>query len=335
MPAPSESDATTASQPPSSASPRRVLITGGNGNIGRLIAEELLALGMQVLKFDIPGTEPENTQDGETVVIGDIRDQTTVRKLFIDFKPDTVIHLASLLSGSSAANPSAAWDINANASFHLLTLAVEFNANRFFFASSIATYGDQVPDPMPEDTPQWPTNLYGATKVAVERAGVFFKAEHGLDFRCLRFPLVFSPFAPPAAVTAFPSHAFRAAANPSYSDTFRIPVNPNVGMSSMLLNDVITGTVKFVLADAAKLTQPAYSLHGYFVSAQDVIDEIQSRVPNFKMEFVVDEFVNELLSAWPNIIVDDTARRDWGWAPQYDFKASADWLMDYFQAQHS
>jgi len=188
---------------------------------------------------------------------------------------------------------------------------------------------------MPEDTPQWPSNLYGATKVAVERAGVYFKQARGLDFRCLRFPLVFSPFAPSTAVTAFPSHAFRAASDATYRDTFIVPVAADVGVSSMLLNDVITGTVKFLTAEPSTLTQPAYSLHGYFVSAGEVIAEIQRRVPTFKAETKIDPVVNELLSAWPNVLIDDSARRDWGWAPEYDFPATADWMMDYFAAVNS
>ncbi len=325
----------TSNQHASGAPFKRVLITGGNGNIGRLIADELLKLGVAVVKFDIPGTEPETLHDAETVVVGDIRDKEQVRKLFSDHQPDAVIHLASLLSGSSAESPSAAWEINANASFHLLELAVEFNVNQFFFASTMATYGNDVPDPMPEDTPQWPANLYGATKVAVERAGVYFKQAHGLDFRCLRFPLVFSPFAPASAVTAFPSHAFKAASKPDFKDTFIFPVEPHVGVSSMLLSDVITGTIKFLLTDKAKLTRHTYSVHGYFVSAQNVLDEIQRRVPSFKAEFVIDETVNDLLSAWPNVVVDESARKDWGWAPEFDFQASADWLMHYFQSDHA
>lgn len=312
---------------------KRALITGGNGNLGRLIAEDLLDLGVSVVKFDVPGTEPATTRDGETIVLGDIRDRDQVRSLFTEQRPDAVIHLASLLSGSSAQNPGAAWDINANASFHLLELATEFEVSQFFFASTMATYGSGVPDPMPEDTEQWPTNLYGATKVAVERAGVYFKQAHGLDFRCLRFPLVFSPFAPQSAVTAFPSHAFKAASDPSYNGVFTFPVRPDVGVSSMLLNDVITGTVRFMLSDKAKLTQPAYSVHGYFVSAGEVLEEIQRRVPSFRAKFVIDETVNNLLSAWPNVLVDDGARRDWGWAPEFDFTSSADWLMNYFKAQ--
>lgn len=311
---------------------QKALITGGNGNLGRLIARELMDRGVSVVKFDIPGTEPDETGDNETIIIGDIRDKAALHAVFETHQPDAVIHLASLLSGSSAADPNAAWEINATASFELLTLATTFQVKQFFFASTMATYGTNVPDPLPEDTPQWPSNLYGATKVAVERAGVFFKQEHDLDFRCLRFPLVFSPFAPPSAVTAFPSHAFKAACQSDHTEPFIFPVEPHVGVSSMLLDDVVQGTIQFLFTDKKQLTQPAYSLHGYEVSAQEVLDEIQRRVPGFKAEFKVDDTVNTLLSGWPSVIIDDTARRDWGWSPAYNFQASADWLMSYFKA---
>ncbi len=311
---------------------RKALITGGNGNLGRLIASELLDRGVEVIKFDIPGTEPETTVANEIIITGDIRDKAALEAVFESHQPDAVIHLASLLSGSSAADPSAAWEINATASFELLTLANTFKVKQFFFASTMATYGTDVPDPMPEDTPQWPSNLYGATKVAVERAGVFFKLTHDLDFRCLRFPLVFSPFAPPSAVTAFPSHAFKAACQGGNADPFVFPVEPHVGVSSMLLDDVVQGTITFLFTDKDRLSQPAYSLHGYAVTAQEVLNEIQRRVPSFEGTFEVNDTVNTLLKGWPSVIVDDKARSDWGWSPKYDFVASADWLMSYFQA---
>ena len=305
----------------------KAFITGGNGNLGRLVADQLLAKGIEVVKFDIPGTEPDEVQTGETIVIGDIRDQTLLRDIMQKHRPDTVYHLASLLSGSSEADPAAAWEINATASFHLMQLAQEFDVNTFFFASTIATFGSDLDDPLPEATQQWPANIYGATKVAVERLGVYFKQKNNMDFRCLRFPLVFSPFAPPSAVTAYPSHAFRAACN---NESFTFPVSPGIGMSSMLLEDVITGIVKFTLADRAALTQHVYSLHGYYVTAEEVAKEIQSRVPGFTYDFAPDATVDKLLGDWPNVIVDDTARRDWGWEPEYDFKKSADQMMAFF-----
>ncbi len=33
------------------------LITGGKGNLGRLVAARLEALGVKVISFDLPGTE--------------------------------------------------------------------------------------------------------------------------------------------------------------------------------------------------------------------------------------------------------------------------------------
>ena len=54
--------------------PESVLITGGNGNLGRLVADKLLARGQRIVKFDVAGTEPESLQANETVVSGDIRD---------------------------------------------------------------------------------------------------------------------------------------------------------------------------------------------------------------------------------------------------------------------
>ncbi len=308
---------------------KKVLITGGNGNIGALIADQLLERGIEVIKFDIPGTEPSSLRPGESVVIGDIRDKSLLSTLLDQHRPDTIYHLASLLSGSSEADPEAAWDINATASFHLLKLANEFDVTTFFFASTIASHGDDVLDPMPEDALQWPANIYGATKVAVERLGVYYKLKHGMDFRCLRFPLVFSPFAPATAVTAFPSHAFRAAIN---NEAFTFPVSAGTGMSSMLLEDVITGILTFTLADRDALTQHAYSLHSYYVTAGEVAEEIQSRIPEFTYSFTPLPTVDALLSAWPNVIVDDAARRDWGWQPEYNFKQSADRLMSYFQS---
>lgn len=52
----------------------------------------------------------------------------------------------------------------------------------------------------------------------------------------------------------------------------------------------------------------------------------------FKAEFIIDESVTTLMSGWPNVVIDEAARRNWGWALEYDFQASADWLMEHFKA---
>jgi threonine 3-dehydrogenase len=309
--------------------PESVLITGGNGNLGRLVAEKLLARGQSVVKFDIPGTEPATLHANETVVSGDIRDLDLLKKILAQHRPNTIYHLASLLSGSSEADLSTAWEINASASFQLLNLAHETGVGKLFFASTAASYGPVDTEPMPQDYPQWPENMYGVTKIAVERMGVYFKQKHGLDFRCLRFPLVVSPFAPEGAVSAFPSHAFKAAFN---GQSFRFPVAENTGISTLFLEDVIDSIVNYTAAEATHLSRHVYNLHAYYLTAGMVAMEAAKRFPGFDYSFEPIDAVEHLISSWPDVVDDADARRDWGWQPAFDFDQSAARISELLRA---
>ena len=295
-------------------SPTKILITGGNGNIGRLVTARFLAQGMQVITFDREGTQ---APDGVAACIhGDIRDAALLADTLDTHKPDAILHLASLLSGSSEADPTTAWAVNATASVTLMHMAQARGIGPFVFASTVATYAPTFPDTLPEDAPQWPANVYGATKVAVERMGVWLKQTAGLDFRCVRFPMVLSPFAPAGALTAYPSHAVAAAAR---GEAFTFPVAPDTGMSTMFLDDVIHSLVAFTNADRATLTQHAYNLHGFTFTAAQLATKITAQWPSAQIGFAPNADVDALITGWPNVVADAHARTDWGWAPAYDF----------------
>ena len=308
---------------------QKALITGGNGNLGRLVASRLRERGIKIVRFDLPATS-EISSEGDEIVLGDIRDKSAVMSMLEKHQPNIVYHLASLLSGSSEEDIEAAWAINANASFDLLRASMATGVHRFFFASTVATYGDGLADPLPQDAEQWPANFYGASKVAVERLGVYFKLKHGLDFRCLRFPLVISPFAPKTAVTAYPSHAIRAA---HAGERFVFPVSPGVGMSTLFLEDVIRSIVEYSLADANRLSRHTYNLHGYHVTAEAVATTIRRRFQNFEYDFAPDPVVETLLSGWPDVMADNIANKDWDWKPAFNFAQSADRMCELLDAE--
>lgn len=306
---------------------KKVLITGGNGNIGRLVAEQLEKRGVEVISFDLPGTEGDATAARSAVILGDIRDTGLLRSIFEEHKPDAVIHLASLLSGSTEADPELGWEINATSSFELLKLAKEFDCGPFLFASTLATYGSGLTEPLPDHEPQWPANLYGVTKVAVERLGVYFKQKHGLDFRCLRFPMVLSPFAPKTAVTAYPSHAIRAAMN---GENFTFPVPSEVGVPTLFLDDVVASIVTMMDMDRGALKEHAYNVHGYYFNVEMLTNWLKERYPDFSFEHTPDETVTNLLANWPDEIDDTLARRDWNWKPEYDFGMTLNKMVELF-----
>jgi threonine 3-dehydrogenase len=310
--------------------PSTILITGGNGNLGRLVAERFEARGSRVVSFDLPGTESDLTRARHAVVNGDIRDTALLASTIAGHKPDAIIHLASLLSGSSEADPEAAWEINASAAMCLMRLAAERARGPFVFASTIATYGPGVPRNLPEEAPQWPVNVYGVTKIAVERMGGYLKAKQGLDFRCLRFPMVLSPFAPPGAVTAYPSHAFKAATT---GEPFTFPVAPSTGMSTMFLDDVIRSLTEITLADSVRLNRTAYNLHGFTFTAEDLAAAIRSRIPDAAFDFRPDPAVDPMIRTWPDTMDDTAARSDWDWVPAYDFTKCVEAMFDLLGLQ--
>ncbi|MEM7290091.1 MAG: NAD-dependent epimerase/dehydratase family protein [Pseudomonadota bacterium] len=297
----------------------KVLITGGNGNLGRLVASDFEAHGVEVVAFDLPASVAvENAPAKDRLLVtGDIRDTDLLKEILKVQKPDAILHLASLLSGSSEADPALAWAVNATASINLMHLAKEHTAGPFVFASTIATYAPDNLELLPEDAPQWPENVYGATKVAVERMGVWMKKRDDFDFRCLRFPMVLSPFSPPGAVTAYPGHACNAAVN---GEPFTFPVGKDTGMSTLFLNDVTRSLLEITFANRDTLKSHAYNLHAFHFTAGKLATYLKEKFGNAKFSFEPDARVDPLISGWPDRVDDTSARKDWSWEPQYDFE---------------
>ena len=305
---------------------KTAFVTGGNGNLGRLVALHLEGAGTKVVSFDLPGSEGAHSDPRHEVVLGDMRNHELLEQSIKTHKPDVVIHLASMLSGSSEANPGLAWEVNASSSIRFMRMCLEHQTGPFFFASTAATYGPDLSSPVGLDTPQWPENIYGATKVAMERMGVYLKLKQGFDFRCLRFPMVLSPFAPAGAMTAYPSHAIAAAAK---GESFVFPVAEHTGMSTLYLNDVTRSVIEICTAERSDLNQHIYNLHSYMFTAQDLVTAIQSRYPDFTCSYTKNSPTDDLIRRWPDVFDDSAARQDWGWKPQYDFEATIDALAHH------
>jgi threonine 3-dehydrogenase len=305
--------------------PHRLLITGASGNLARRFITEIQQNGLREnsCQFLLTDLQAPSDLTADPLIIfekADLGDPVALRRLVADYQPDFLVHFGSLLSGACEQNLDRAWQINGTASIALLEAAANLPRCTFFFPSTGATYGSGVPDPLPEDHPQWPGNFYGVAKVAVERAGVYLHKKRGLDFRCLRFPMVLSPSAPAAAVSAYASRAFVEA---RAGRSFVFPVSPQTGISTLYIKDAVEGIRLFLNASRAQWTRSVYNVHSFGPTAADIAAAIQRLVPGFRYEFKPDPFVDGLLSGWPRVHVDASARRDWGWSPRFDLEATA------------
>ncbi|MFW6291993.1 MAG: NAD-dependent epimerase/dehydratase family protein [Spirochaetota bacterium] len=293
------------------------LVTGSTGNLARHIVARLISGGDEVLQVDL--REPDDS--GGRFEQADITDHARIDELVAGFAPQRIIHMASLLSMTSEAQPDLAWRVNATASVALLESAARHGVGQVFYPSTGATYSGTLPDPLPEDYPQWPANIYGVTKVAVERAGAYFAARRGVDFRSVRLPMVISPYAPTGAVSAYASHAFAAAVR---GERFTFPVEPSVGISTIYVADVVDGILRLLDAPESSISRRVYNLHGFAPSAGDIANAIADRVPGFSYEFAPQEINMQVLGPMPTVHEDASARREWGWEPRFGLEQCAD-----------
>ncbi len=299
------------------------LITGGGGNLARPLAARLLAAGSKVVALDLGDGEYAELEEA-TYIAGDITDHQRVRSIIQEHRPTQIFHMASLLSGSSEVDLKRSWDINAAASVHLMELALEFKVDQFFFPSTGATYGSDLPDPLPEDFMQWPETFYGVTKVLVERAGYYMKQVHGLDFRCIRLPLVLSPYAPHGALTAYASHAFVAV---GAGEPYVFPVNPDSALSTIYVKDVVDGMIRMMEAPIEKIKKAVYNVHSISPSAGEIGAAIKQKVASFEFSFQPDPKVVGLVDSLSLVHIDGAARSHWGWNPKYNLE---DIVVDFF-----
>ena len=167
----------------------RVLVTGGAGYIGSVITDQLIADGHVVVVYDnLSKGHAYAVAPEATLVEADLLAADTLKATVVDHDIDAVIHMAaSSLVGESMTDPGRYYTNNVVATTQLLNALVATNVQMMVFSSTAAVYGEPERQPIAEDDPTAPSNTYGETKLAVERAMHWYSVAHGLRYVSLRY----------------------------------------------------------------------------------------------------------------------------------------------------
>ena len=167
----------------------RVLVTGGAGYIGSVVTEQLLLDGHTVVVYDNLSKGHANAiVEGARFVEGDLLDAARLRETLNENRIEAVIHMAAFsLVGESCEAPAKYYHNNVVAGFVLLDAMRECGVSRIVFSSTAATYGEPEAQPITEAAPTNPTNPYGETKLAFERAMHWHEKAYGLRYASLRY----------------------------------------------------------------------------------------------------------------------------------------------------
>ena len=166
-----------------------VLVTGGAGYIGSVVAAELLKAGRRVLVYDdLSRGHRRAIPKGAELIVADIADRAALDRVFKTHPVDAVMHFAALIeAGESMKNPAAFFRNNTANALTLLEAMLTHGVKKFVFSSTAALFGNPDRAPIEEDDPLRPTNVYGESKLMVERMLAWLNVVHGLRYASLRY----------------------------------------------------------------------------------------------------------------------------------------------------
>jgi UDP-glucose 4-epimerase len=167
----------------------RVLVTGGAGYIGSVVSEQLVNDGHDVVVYDnLSKGHRDAVVEGARFVEGDLHDADTLRRTLDGDRIEAVIHMAAFsLVGESVEAPSKYYHNNVVAGLVLLDAMRDCGVKRIVFSSTAATYGEPESQPIFESAPNNPTNPYGETKLAFEKALHWYEQAYGIRYASLRY----------------------------------------------------------------------------------------------------------------------------------------------------
>ena len=165
-----------------------IFITGGAGYIGSATADALLKAGHSVTVYDSLVTgHKEAVPAGATFIHASLEDSHGLAEALTRAKFDAVMHFAAFIeAGESMKKPGRFYQNNLVNSLHLIETAVSAGVKRFVLSSTAAVYRSSD-EPLSEDSPLGPTNVYGHTKLVIEQTLDWYHQIHGLRYAALRY----------------------------------------------------------------------------------------------------------------------------------------------------
>ncbi|MCC7031842.1 MAG: NAD-dependent epimerase/dehydratase family protein [Acidobacteria bacterium] len=316
-----------------------VLITGAGGEIGHGLISRLATGGDRaVITLDVNRLEPTLARLVQREFVGSILDQALLERIMSEYEIDAVYHLAALLSTRAEFTPLTAHQVNVEGTLGLLEFAQREAESHgrpvvFLYPSSIAAYGLPSLDGkrragrVAEDAHNTPTTMYGCNKLYCEQLGRYYARFYKqlsatpqagrVDFRCVRFPGLISAVTVPSGGTSdYAPEMIHAAAK---GEAYACFVRPDTRIPFMAMPDGVEALLRLAAAPRERLTRTAYNVAAFNPSADEIRAEVLRAFPEATLTWKTDEKRQGIVDSWPEDVDDSAARRDWGFAPAFDF----------------
>jgi nucleoside-diphosphate-sugar epimerase len=319
-----------------------VLITGASGEIGHGLIERLSEDGRRgIVTLDLAPLDRALAGRVDREITGSILDTALLDRILGEFEVDHVYHLAALLSTRSEFSPVAAHEVNVGGTLTLLEFAQREAESHgrpvvFLYPSSIAVFGlpsievKRRAGRVTEELFAQPSTMYGCNKLYCEQLGHYYAHHYKqlaaevrvgrVDFRAVRFPGLISAATEPSGGTSdYAPEMIHAAAR---GEPYACFVRPDTQIPFMAMPDGVEALLRLAAAPRDALTRTAYNLGAFAPTADDIRVEVLRACPGADITFRVDEKRQGIVDSWPADVEDAAARRDWAFAPAFDFESA-------------
>ena len=175
----------------------KIMITGGMGFIGSHLCDNLVTDHEIVILTKSESKKINLKESLSKIQIEnlDITNFSKLEKVILKHKPEIIIHLAGQTShAKSFENPIYDIDINAKSTLCILETIRSNNLNcKFILGSTFIVIGKPTQLPVNEETPCFPTTVYGTNRLASENYCKIYHDVHGLDTVIFRITNSFGP----------------------------------------------------------------------------------------------------------------------------------------------
>jgi nucleoside-diphosphate-sugar epimerase len=313
----------------------RILVTGALGQIGseltlglkgRYGAENVVASDIVAdTKAKLSGTVPFETLD--------VLALESIKALVKRHRITAIYQLAAVLSAKAEKEPKQSWQLNMDGLVNVLEAALASRCS-VFFPSSIGAFGPSTPlNGTPQDTIQRPQSIYGVTKVAGELLCDYYHKRFDLDTRGVRYPgIISNGTLPGGGTTDYAVEIFYAAIKEKKYTCF---LKQGTSLDMMYMPDAIKAAISLMEADPTKLRhRNSFNVTAMHFTPEELAAEIHTHIPDFVMEYRVDETRQKIADSWPNYMDDSAAREEWGWRPDYDMRAMTADMISVLGEKH-
>jgi nucleoside-diphosphate-sugar epimerase len=332
---------------------RRIVLVGGAGFIGHNLALKLKSLGATVLVID--SLEVNNLhsfkKNADTIPNADLylrileerlellrtnqiafkeadsRDYHALCRIFDEFKPDSIVHLAAVAhANKSNKDPYSTFDHSLRTLENTLDIAARdksINVKHYVYFSSSMVYGHFVSGVVDESTPCEPLGIYGALKFAGEKIVIAYNQVFGLPYTIIRPSALYGERCVSRRVgQVFIENAFHG---------LDITINGDGSdrLDFTYIDDLVHGIVRVLESENSK-NQIFNLTYGESRSTKQMVDILKEHFPEVKISYLP----KDALMPDRGTLSVEKARRMIGYDPQFPlekgFVKYIEWYRELF-----